>query len=63
MSLTFRALQGFVNSIFTLMKVPLNCPDYICLSKRAKSVNVPFKNPTPGVKLRTSSRQRLAICV
>ncbi|NIG62896.1 MAG: hypothetical protein G5663_06430 [Serratia symbiotica] len=46
--LTLRALQGFVYSIFTLIKVPLNCPDYTCISKRVKSVNVPFKPPTPG---------------
>ncbi|NIG62806.1 MAG: hypothetical protein G5663_05765 [Serratia symbiotica] len=45
--LTLRALQGFVDSIFTLMKVPLNCQEYTCISKRAKSVNVPFKTPTP----------------
>lgn len=46
--LTLRALQGFIDSIFTLMKVPLDCPDYTCISKRAKSVNVPFKTTTRG---------------
>lgn len=46
--LTLRALQGFIDSIFALMKVPLNCPDYICISKRAKSVNIPFKIPVRG---------------
>ncbi|NIG62931.1 MAG: hypothetical protein G5663_06725 [Serratia symbiotica] len=51
--MTLRSLQVFVNSIFTLIKVPLNCPDYICISKRAKYVNVPFKNQR-RVKLRTS---------
>ncbi|NIG62265.1 MAG: hypothetical protein G5663_01690 [Serratia symbiotica] len=25
--LILRALQGFIDSIFTLIKVPLNCPD------------------------------------
>ncbi|NIG62947.1 MAG: DUF1454 family protein [Serratia symbiotica] len=25
----------------------LNYPDYTCISKRAKSINVPFKTPTP----------------
>ncbi|NIG62282.1 MAG: hypothetical protein G5663_01865 [Serratia symbiotica] len=34
--LTLCALQGFVDSIFTLMKVPLNYLDYTCISKRAK---------------------------
>ncbi len=46
--LTLRALQGFVDSIVTLIKVPLNCPDDTCISKRAKSGHVPFKTPTPG---------------
>ncbi|NIG62708.1 MAG: hypothetical protein G5663_04980 [Serratia symbiotica] len=27
--LTLRALQGFVDSTFTVMKLSLNCPDYI----------------------------------
>ncbi len=46
--LTLRALQGFVDSIVTLIKVPLNCPDDTCISKRAKSGHVPFKTATPG---------------
>ncbi|NIG62474.1 MAG: hypothetical protein G5663_03345 [Serratia symbiotica] len=41
------ALQGFLDSIFTIMKVPFNCPDYTCISKREKSVNFPFKTTTP----------------
>ncbi|MGD1775614.1 transposase, partial [Klebsiella pneumoniae] len=41
--LTLRAAQGFIDSIFTLMNVPLRCPDYTSVSKRAKSVNVSFK--------------------
>ncbi|NIG62370.1 MAG: hypothetical protein G5663_02505 [Serratia symbiotica] len=35
--LTLHALHGFVDSIFTLIKVPLNCQDYTCISKRIKS--------------------------
>ncbi|HBW7000903.1 TPA: transposase, partial [Klebsiella pneumoniae] len=35
--LTLRAAQGFIDSIFTLMNVPLRCPDYSCVSRRAKS--------------------------
>jgi uncharacterized protein YaiE (UPF0345 family) len=27
------------------MNVPLRCPDYSCVSRRAKSVNVSFKTP------------------
>ncbi|NIG62852.1 MAG: hypothetical protein G5663_06100 [Serratia symbiotica] len=47
--LTLRALQGFVDSIFTLIKVPLKYLDYTCISKQAQSVNLPFKTPTPGL--------------
>ncbi|AFE58161.1 transposase, IS903.B [Rahnella aquatilis HX2] len=46
--LTLRATQGFIDSIFTLMNIPLRCPGYSCVSRRAKSVNIPFKNPTRG---------------
>ncbi len=45
--LTLRAAQGFIDSIFALMNVPLRCPDYTSVSKRAKSVNVSFKT-SPG---------------
>ncbi len=30
------------------MNVPLRCPDYSCVSRRAKPVNVSFKTPTRG---------------
>ena len=46
--LTLRAAQGFIDSIFSLMGVPLRCPGYSSVSKRAKSVNVSFKAPTRG---------------
>lgn len=46
--LTLRAAQGFIDSIFTLMKLPLRCPDCSCVSRRARSVNIPFKTPTRG---------------
>ncbi|WP_447307374.1 transposase, partial [Escherichia coli] len=36
-NLPLRALQGFVDSIFTLMALPLRCPDYSLVSKHAKS--------------------------
>ncbi|NIG63040.1 MAG: hypothetical protein G5663_07755 [Serratia symbiotica] len=32
-SLILRVIHGFLDSIFTLIKVPLNCPDYTCISK------------------------------
>ncbi|AVV83763.1 transposase [Shewanella putrefaciens] len=35
-SLSLRALEGFLNSLFTLMNVPLTSPDYTSISKRAK---------------------------
>lgn len=40
------ALKGFVDSIFTLMTLPLRCPYYSLVSKRAKSVNISIKTPT-----------------
>ena len=46
--LPLRAAQGFIDSIFSLMNVPLRCLDYTCVSKRAKSVNVSVKTPTRG---------------
>ena len=46
--LTLRAAQGFIDSIFTLINVPLRCPDYTSVSRRAKSVNVSFKTSTRG---------------
>lgn len=46
--LTLRAAQGFIDSIFALMGVPLRSPDYTSVSKWAKSVNVSFKTPTRG---------------
>ncbi|MCD1125614.1 IS5 family transposase [Jinshanibacter sp. LJY008] len=47
-NLPLRALQGFIDSIFTLMALPLRSPDYSLVSKRAKSVNVSFKTHTRG---------------
>ncbi|QZN94104.1 IS5 family transposase [Symbiopectobacterium purcellii] len=46
--LSLRALQGFVDSIFKLMGLPLRCPDYSLLSKRAKTVKISIKTPTRG---------------
>lgn len=48
-SMPLRALQGFINSVFQLAKVPLVCPHYTCISKRAKSVDVSFKAKTRGI--------------
>ncbi|ATF10409.1 Mobile element protein [Candidatus Enterovibrio altilux] len=46
-----RGLQGFINSVFKLTQLPLSCPHYSCISKRAKMVNVTFKTKTPGIIL------------
>ncbi len=45
---TLRAAQGFIDSMFTLMDVPLRCPDYTSVSKRTKSFNISFKAPSRG---------------
>ncbi|MFC3395017.1 IS5 family transposase [Brenneria rubrifaciens] len=47
-NLALRALQGFIDSVFHLMNVPLRSPDYTSISKRAKSVNVNIRTPTRG---------------
>jgi hypothetical protein len=43
--LTLRAAQGFID---TLMTPPLRCPDYSCVSRRTKSVSIPFKSRKHG---------------
>lgn len=44
-----RALQGFIDSIiFRLADIPLSCPHYTCISRRAKQVEVSFKTKTRG---------------
>lgn len=47
-NLPLRALQGFVDSLFKLMALPLRCPDYSLVSKRAKSVSISIKTPARG---------------
>ncbi|KFX10034.1 IS5/IS1182 family transposase, partial [Pectobacterium betavasculorum] len=37
-----------IDSIFALMGIPLRCPDYTSVSKRAKSFDVSFKTPSRG---------------
>ncbi len=43
-----RALQGFIDSVFSLANVPIVCPHYSCISRRAKQVEVSFKPKTRG---------------
>ena len=47
-SMPLRALQGFIDSVFQLAQVPLICPHYSCISRRAKEVEVSFKTKTRG---------------
>ena len=47
-SIPLRGLQGFINSIFKLAQLPLSCPHYSYISKRAKMVNVAFNTKTKG---------------
>ncbi|ROQ24193.1 IS5 family transposase [Gallaecimonas pentaromativorans] len=46
--LPLRALEGFINSLFQLMKLPLTSPSYSCISKRAKTVNIQYRLPSKG---------------
>ncbi|EGQ9289988.1 IS5 family transposase, partial [Vibrio parahaemolyticus] len=47
-SMPLRALQGFLDSVFKLANIPLFCPHYTCISRRAKEVDVSFKTKTRG---------------
>ncbi|AXY03089.1 IS5 family transposase [Vibrio alfacsensis] len=47
-SLPLRALQGFIDSIFKLMDVPLTSPDYTCISKQSKTVQIQYRNKSRG---------------
>ncbi|MDA0912175.1 MAG: IS5 family transposase [Proteobacteria bacterium] len=38
--LPLRQLQGFLNSLFELHDLNITCPDYSCLSKRLKALNL-----------------------
>ena len=48
-NLSLQALEGFTNSVFQLMDVPLTSPSYICISKRAKkSVEIKYRAKSHG---------------
>ncbi|MGL6014557.1 MAG: IS5 family transposase [Selenomonadaceae bacterium] len=47
-SLTLRATQGLLDSLFELMNVPLCAPDYSCVSKRARKVKAAYRQPSRG---------------
>ncbi len=46
MSLT--TLQGFIDFVFSEANVPIVCPHYSCISRRAKQVEVSSKPKTRG---------------
>jgi len=47
-NLSLRALEGFTNSVFQLMDVPLTSPSYSCISKRAKTVEIKYRAKSRG---------------
>ena len=47
-NLSLRATQGLLDSLFELMNVPLCAPDYSCVSKRASTVEVAYRQPPKG---------------
>lgn len=49
--LSLWATEGFINSLFRLMDVPLAAPDYTCISKRAKTVAVKYRTPVEALLL------------
>lgn len=46
--LPLRALEGFINSLFQLMALPLTSPSYSSISKRAKTINIHYRLPSKG---------------
>lgn len=46
--LPFRALEGFINSLFQLMDVSLTSPRYSCLCKRVQTVDIHYRLPSKG---------------
>ena len=47
-NLPLRALEGFINSVFQLMDVELKSPNYSCISKRAKTVDIKYRRRIVG---------------
>ncbi len=45
-SMPLRALQRFIDSVFSMANVPIVCPHYSCISRRAKEIEVSFKPKT-----------------
>ena len=47
-NLPLRGLQGFLDSVFSMMKLDLRSPNYSCISKRAKELDVSIRFPEKG---------------
>ncbi len=47
-SMPLIAQQGFLDSVFKLANIPLVCPHYTVISRRAKDVEVSFKTKIRG---------------
>ena len=47
-SMPSRALQGFLDLVFKLAHIPVICPHYTCISRRAKDVEISFTNKIRG---------------
>ncbi len=47
--LPLRELEGFLNSFFTLMNIPLRSLTYTCISQWSKTVEVKYHFPSRGV--------------
>ena len=47
-NLSLRATQGLLDSLFELMNVTLCAPDYTCVSKRASTIKVSYRQPPKG---------------
>jgi hypothetical protein len=47
-NLPLRALEGCINSLFKLMDVSLQSPDYSCISKRVNTVKINYRVPSKG---------------
>ncbi len=55
-NLTLRATQGLLDSLLELMNVPLCAPDYSCVSKRARTVTVTYRQPPKSTYYRFGYR-------
>jgi len=58
--LPLRQCQGFINSIFKILQLPIQCPDYSCLSKRLSVLGIQSPRYT---KTETSDGSIAAIAI